>query len=445
MKKILLFFICGILCISSKNNSTLFTELTKLKEVLEQIDQQLIPSKQAPWKVINQELLIDTIQSIWDYKREEFSEKLISKEVGERLQEANLSSSISPATTENVNQLKDMLQRLLTKALVSPEGLLLCLCINMGKRLTFIIELIQAIKQQYPNHKDLITYTSLGSGGLLQDYLTISELIATGYAQIKINIIDLEYPDITQLARTAREQQAIHAASLSKQSAERQAIRIDIFKINLTKDISVKELENPQYKGSVEVHIYSNAYNYINKAKQYDYEKTNILILVDPGWGLFATPDFPSLANVLAIDSTDPSSLKPAFYLFIPQHHAAQLYYLPDKDPKLYTKLREIINKTGAKTHYTSSLVHNIFAEEIGKSNIAIKTDPYVTFQDMVWSILTPNPVVFTLHHMDLRNEFNRESSRIIRVNVDDYKEKDIIGPLTGNYLEENGYKKDDF
>ncbi len=77
-----------------------------------------------------------------------------------------------------------------------------CTCYKPSERIFFIIQLVLDIKKQFPNKSTKLIYTSLGSGGLLQDYLTLQELVRAGYNNITINIIDLSYPDITQLPAT---------------------------------------------------------------------------------------------------------------------------------------------------------------------------------------------------------------------------------------------------
>jgi len=70
-----------------------------------------------------------------------------------------------------------------------------CECISAPERMSFVAQIVRDALRNYPNLNQQLVYTSLGSGELLQDLLTIQELVYAGYTDIVVNTIEHEYKD----------------------------------------------------------------------------------------------------------------------------------------------------------------------------------------------------------------------------------------------------------
>ncbi len=217
-----------------------------------------------------------------------------------------------------------------------------CQCGGAPARLDFIIQVIAATLQRFKN-KESIVYTSLGTGWLLHDFLTITELIQAGYKDIIVNIIDIEYPDDIALPRTAQEklkklQDIIHEKNKRLLSEEYYTLQgeqvytghpweaaniIDKFTLEITKYIS-------RNKKNSNVHVYhfSSAYDYLSKLKILDQKKSDIITMVDPDRpAIYEIPDaeaFPTRSNTIIIQKGQ--TWNNACYILFPQQAAPVIW-----------------------------------------------------------------------------------------------------------------------
>jgi hypothetical protein len=70
-----------------------------------------------------------------------------------------------------------------------------CLCSSAPepKRIDFTYIICAEIKNKFPDKESKVIYTSVGSGGFLQDYMILKKLIKDDYKNLVVNIIDPQY------------------------------------------------------------------------------------------------------------------------------------------------------------------------------------------------------------------------------------------------------------
>ena len=376
----------------------------------------------------------------------QFLSTLIGKEIKNHSQKITkwLSPSTDQTQTALKNQLENILYEYFTTEWTTP--LSWCTCVLDGNRIALIIDLIEQIKVTHPNRNQPLVYTSLGSGGLLQDYLTIKELLNAGYKNINVNLIDLIYPDVplTPKEGLLNVTQQIHETFLKQIK--------DVPKIKLFKEKIDKLAQKSNSKITITTYNRTEWYKY--KASKYNGKKSDILLMVDPGLTIedYTMPSYPSEASVFGIkigSDIDPESPEikqlPSFFLFMPRQGPAQLYSRKPKDQRLAKEFDEtlkaitnFINQASAKEGYKPQLIEKIIENTKFRDRIFYIADPHIAFQDLVLHTLSNNPVVYTLQHP---NPTIRES-RIKRIDIDAYKNADVVTPNSGAHFISKGYEK---
>ena len=392
--------------------------------------------------------------------------------------EAQVSSIIIPANIETIGEFKELLKQILeTYYKARDEGKFhWCECVQEGKRITLIIAILKDLEEKRPDKNDLLVYTSLAAGELMQDYLLVLELIRAGYKDIQVNIIDVGYPDVPILGKEFLYRPSV-LGSLETIKKNREIIE------RFTTEVENYAKEN---SAQMNIAIYNEGYTHLN----YLSKSSNIFLMVDPGGALLRIAPFPSEANVFAISIQDRGS--PQFYLFVPRHQGVQLYekvlYADDKAVQsLKQELFEIINKTSAKDSYDAEFITKLHDEfltkrisfrekklreivekaiekltdknstpqEIRESEGKIKkaekawneidyhpigyfSDPHVFFQDFAWEASAENSIIYTLAQQDplyFKTVPQPDTSKIVKIDVDAYKKQDVITPNVGTWL----------
>lgn len=201
------------------------------------------------------------------------------------------------------------------------------------ERIFFIIQLILDIEQQFPDKKKPVVYTSLASGGLLQDYLTIQELILSGYNNIVINIIDAIYPDLTKLPKTYadRIKQLNKLKSSGKEKSPEASIIENSLRIeNFQYHLGVLASNHPEIKPSLNFNYFRSAHEYIMDVDDGMRPKTTVLIMVDPDRPAWykATPETPASAiNMILLQKTPEPGQDDNFYLTLSSIEPLHVYY----------------------------------------------------------------------------------------------------------------------
>ncbi|MGE0010472.1 MAG: hypothetical protein AB7F19_00735 [Candidatus Babeliales bacterium] len=355
------------------------------------------------------------------------------------------------------------------KEVAIPTALTTCNCIPLAKRIAFNIALLYDIFKQFSDKTEPLVYTTMASGGLLQDYLVIQALIWAGYNNIHLNLIDLYYPDAWRL-RDLQNLEVLHTNFITKYMLIYPE-QIELLRLKLLSDASQVYAQSGRTV-AVETHVYNNAYEYIDKTKQYAYERTNVLVMVDveierPD----IIPNFPSLANAIRFTFKDPvdSQLYNHTYAFLPRNKPIQLYQLDltrlnlDQSPKTMDLLKnaqqeliELARTSRATRGYTpnfflglDTLPHQYYTKATIVKDVPISehyyamlaSDIFTTFQDMLFDALANNALVFTLYKKDYNAKV--DSSVIEKIDVAAFKRIDpvsIIEPA----LNKLGYQKVD-
>jgi hypothetical protein len=72
----------------------------------------------------------------------------------------------------------------------TPLGWCDCEGMPISKRMLFVLKIVTAVENKFPDRATKIFWTSLGSGNLLQDFLILQQLVLAGYTKIHLNVID---------------------------------------------------------------------------------------------------------------------------------------------------------------------------------------------------------------------------------------------------------------
>jgi len=362
------------------------------------------------------------------------------------VQSSNLQDSFKPQSSQPIDELKSLVKSLLYDYFLmkwTTTKLDLCTCTPIGLRLTLIIEILNETKKLYPNKTQPLVYTSLGSGGLLQDYLTLKQLIEAGYKDIKVNLIDLTYPEVIE--------EYIDPERI-KDESEAEYTHLDFIKEHPTFEPFEQQLKKiaRANNSSIIISTYNTAEWYKYQAQETEPEKSNILVMVDPDviiryYELLKA--FPSEASILGIKIG--ATEEPAFYLFVPRQGKPQLFANEKQSSQhnfetLKKGLINLIKDTGQITVGPETVKHTYSANLINKvinkksdlkiNEIIFYSDPYITFQDLVVNTLAKNPIVYALYWKN--NPSKTQGPPLLeKINPNEYRNVDVITPGTGSYL----------
>lgn len=276
-----------------------------------------------------------------------------------------------------------------------------CTCISETDRLRFVNNVTARVEAKFPqsmfSEQRPLVYTSLASGGLLQDFKIIEKLLKDGYKNIIVNVIDFLYSYDNKDSAANRE-------------------RIPLFQGLLA-----------DYAHGVGAHVkvmyYTTAYEYGAQVTQSkSYKKTDVFLMVDPDEALFtATSPFavryPSEANVLSYKNV---------YFF---HSTAggQIYNYGTKTPTtaiMYENMQE------DPTISVSKLISKI--DGIHVRDILLFAYPYTTLQDLVsQAASSSDALVFMLN----KNPEIKNVVQITALSADDFLQKDVISPFIKKYI----------
>lgn len=372
--------------------------------------------------------------------------------------------SLIPQSQDALNDLIPIINRTLNAALENSiqsfyqdSAMNWCPCTSTGARIYFLLLLLKDITAEYRNPIRRLSYISLGSGTLLQDYITLLELIHAGYDNFVFNFVELDFPDIPLLAKSEREQiDRIHQAYLDgKPSPEEMAQVIDLFKSKVAQEFSSNNIT-----GKLEVNIYKSAYDYTPRAQRYPDQKSDILVLVDPGHGIFAEADYPSQANAFKILFDENNWL----IGFLPSGQKPQLYEKinapSDEITAKIDLVKKILDKANYVENYRSDIFKNLVQEDIVQETFdqiwqgymdpkaevpeqemsILQIDPHITFQDVVRDSASDQAIIYTLTHPGVA-EIPKPVPR--KLNKARYLQEDVITKNNGYfYSQEYGFRR---
>jgi hypothetical protein len=269
-----------------------------------------------------------------------------------------------------------------------------CGCVPSPERITVAMNVVNDVSKNYLP-KNQLRYTSIATGSLLQDYIILQELKARGFKSMKINVIDPAYYSPADLKKikelvplSERKQKHIDYIASFNQKHQEGVIEGD--EGNLSDSLALEEFTNRlKADGSaIEVIAWENTYDYIARAKQYEKEKSDVVLLIDASSGYFEQPNYPSLANVVLISPEGKKS--PILRIYLSEHDEAQLYVCDEneKDSSLYKEVSKLLTDLKEKTkgELVTELVKQFGDTEKFTMNYAI--DLYALLQDMMYECI---------------------------------------------------------
>lgn len=293
----------------------------------------------------------------------------------------------------------------------------MCSCHPIEKRADFIIKLVNDIKKTYPDTRQNLVYTSLASGSCLQDYLTIQELFLAGYHNLTINIIDLSYPDLFKLPTTQREKNAQYAklkerkAQLEAEGAKKSIPKAGLpskeqelyehyehlEKIEIFKAKVEQLFFNAGLTGPLRITFYTNIDRYLAQVKHAEEDKSNVLVMVDPGQkAVISLPEvqqaFRYNANVFVFENK--------LLFFVPHVGPPQLYCSMKPDVYVHdTKLTCIVAELRKMNQASDFSWHTL--DKIKSScnaSYELKNDIRLTFRDLFFLASKPDCVAYQMY-----------------------------------------------
>lgn len=215
--------------------------------------------------------------------------------------------------------IKNMLSRILINTFTElfidgyyPSEMSWCTCTKVSERLAFAVRLVQEIRNKFKNTTKKLIYTSFGSGNLLQDYLTLSELLLS-HPSIQLHLIDFNYQYIPYGKKATKLSKKHTSTHLEGWVTGK---KIDFVKTRLVQYVSA-------FKKSVtyfSIDLYSDAYTYSLQFKRAkgNARKPDVLVSVDPDSDMFAA-EYPSQANALLIKIVNESGTQDIAGILAPQ------------------------------------------------------------------------------------------------------------------------------
>lgn len=435
----------------------------------------------------------------------------INRVITQALSEVNVSKALKNAAPEQVAALTAQLKRI-TEAVIferytKPADLKWCSCDNAPEymRVALVVHIANDARKERDLNKRIV-YTSIASGSMLLDYLIVSELIHYGFKNIQVNAIELGLLDIPEIqaiinqANTAEKKQldlvAQHTASYpgdfptgwlkaSEQQYHAENLLNDALNSRsyfLAFERKVKEKADP--KGiKVESNHYDHMGDYIARAKKYDFEKTDILILVDPSSDIYPLKNsIGAQAFALQFSTNSDASyfdmMDHSLILFMPSTglNDMKLYsninfeYLDSQDlmRNVYEEISELIyeaqdvaavrRNANLPFHYNSFIINkahekfgdqgtnaenqaakNPYEDEYADLKVYWLSDAYLALQDVVRDGLSN---VNTAAVYEIAYPIKGRPNPILRrINASQYQNEDVITPNIGAALQESGYK----
>lgn len=348
----------------------------------------------------------------------------VTKTVQEKMAEAVGMEALN--TYENLQLLKKML----TSSIIASYTVLeWCPCIHPDKRVNLAYQMILEIKKQHPDRRQLLTYISLGSGDLLQDFIAIEALIKLGYCNLDINLIDLNYRHVIHISLAEKKKITKAGMNGSKESEIVKQI-IQSFKNYLSTLIADK----PELTCTVEVEPFTSAYTYIDLVKNKLEEKPDIMVMADPTRYLpYLKTDTIEEANMVELSDND-------LVVVLPENQKPKAYLPVDSSRKFLEndvkKIQEIIHTT-KDNNYRAALKKGLVAY-IKEGNITLAkkrkltfyAEPFITYQDLIRHTAKPTSLAFGLYQIEGIGE-----DMVHHITIEQLKDADVVTKNVGRNL----------
>lgn len=141
------------------------------------------------------EHVIELIKTLYEKIEAAIVQPALISNVQKIVQESMSSSDLTLLSSSD----QEMLKRILINRFDPAAHIFMwCTCVNAGYRIQFIMILINTVLKKHAVDKKRLKYISMSSGMLLQDYLTVKELLYRGY-NLNLTLIDPFNPKQAQL------------------------------------------------------------------------------------------------------------------------------------------------------------------------------------------------------------------------------------------------------
>ncbi len=279
--------------------------------------------------------------------------------------------------------IRSLLESRFTWCIRCPEASLI-------KRLSLILLLLQKVQAKF-NPGDHIVYTAFASGGLMQDYLTLSELVRLGYKNITINLIDHEYHP----GHENYSQKKLLISTL-QQKLETLNFKTSIQEYAFNKSATIGA-----------INVFFTAYDYVDAVKQNKKLASNILLAVDVGQDPVKTEIYKEINTFeLTINETieEKNKIIGKLLLFIPKHGPVRLYAnkeLPELPKKIRKEILEFAQKYKNRPNLPMFPIGLGSRIKMINPSITIpfekKSNQYIIFHELVMEALANNSIAFLL------------------------------------------------
>ncbi len=434
---------------SSLDNPLLSLNNQDLEEVMQQI-----------FDIIEKQLPDDMKYHPTEEKVRAQAEKkdLIDNAIQMALKTVDISPALQKKDASEIKALKNQLDRILHRAftelnvLPKESALHWCTCPNapFPLRIALIVRVVNdARKEKNPN--EYLGYTSIAAGALLLDYLIVAELIEYGFKEIQVNFIEpeiLDLYDIDILATKAEKQVKEPSAHESFINALNASMYLSTFKEKINALAQQKIAPRSDRLDPITIDSYRHETAYIDRARQYKSERTDILMLVDAAGFLYGVKD-PIDAHGFVITRTSPDKNNPVWYRNINQF----IVFLPSSGPQnitsysnielnthpdmknLYDKVVEVIRANTSP--YSVSNIFRKVVTLVQENNDSLKksskspfyvlwiSEAYLVLQDIARQAMNPSGAVYVLSKYD----------QLKRLDLREVQTAELISSRTGVHL----------
>jgi hypothetical protein len=317
-----------------------------------------------------------------------------------------------------------LLERLITISMIASYSFLKwCPCMLADKRIDLAFTVVHDIMNHFPDRTQHLTYVSLGSGDLLQDFVIIAELIHEGYCALELIGIDLKYKHIRHITITNGHKRVSKGTNSSKEAAE-VAHMIGAFKSSVAELLQTKSALDC----TVELYPYISAYAYIEAVKAGLEDKAQVLVMADPTRFL-PYLEVNSMGEANCLEFVDNGLL-----LCMPEFQKPKGYLPIDSAKKFLeddlNQIRDIISSTSHHS-YRGSLKSGLLTyTREAKRKLRYYADPYITFQDLIRHTQAGHSLAFGLFEKPGTSE-----ALVHKLDGAKYSDEDVVTPHLGKDL----------
>lgn len=323
---------------------------------------------------------------------------------------------LSPAIKDEVMYLVLQAKKHLLK--LDAQPLSMCHCHPLPMRIRFIMKLVRDIQRTFTRDHNL-TYVSMASGELLQDFLTIQALVRRGYTNIAVDFIDIEYVQVSSMYKSAaerderrkklmqtveeirkkrREGKLITKDESELETAYDQLVHfeaVERFMLKIAEVMSVVEKRNREAPVSIAVNHYDSVLNYLTRPAAHP---ADVIVMVDPNERPFsplplAQKEYPLRANVINLGK---------MIILFSADDALQIYKkdsFDDIGQANYCILQELRKNKMLSPAQAWTSVERCRKEAMMLSNPELENSVWIGFYDLVKKAAHEKSIIAYMYH----------------------------------------------